>query len=498
MTTLGTSLYLIKYYRPSIKTDGFHIFIYFVLSIALSQLFLQVSAFVSLIFLSISIILILYTLIFKSAKDHFYFLFFTSLMHLKIPFAGEREFAVILPILFFSVNVINKYIFKHSITIPNKVNKVKISIFLLGICVFISFIDHLQLPYFDSDKNSGFLSRWSIINTFFVFFTILITYQKIDLIKFIKRIYFFYLTVLAISLLMIMLNIPELPIFNTYSWVIIKENALSERMIIAGIAAIFLLIYELTISSTKIEKLPIYILILSGIIFSGGRSTFISFFIIIFCNWAINKSILGKSMILSIIPIFFYITISLSPLIYYIPTQFQRLFIIFPSDYYGPQFEYLSNSSAASSSNFRYEMWSKAIPEIVANPILGKGFGIPKAKYEFGKEGINAFRKVSQETIISDFIATGGLHNTYISIAYIMGIPAALFFLYGFFKLLIRSYLRTIQMENNLLKKQMTFFTLILIYYLVKSIISDIHFELDFFAFFAIIFKTIYNKNFLT
>ncbi|MES2284325.1 MAG: O-antigen ligase family protein [Bacteroidota bacterium] len=409
---------------------------------------------------------------------------------MKIPFLGERECSLILPFVFF-VAIISKFFFLPlNLKIKkNYVNEISFALFFFFVFIIITFFNNIQMP--GGSVNSGFLGRWNLINTLFVFFSILLTFKIEILDILLEHFYKFYKTILVLSLLILFLNIEKIPIFNTFSWMVIKENASSNRMIIAGISAVMVLIYILCFKEYSLKTSLVFLLSFLGVLFCGGRSTFFSFFIIIFCYWAIKNRILGQATLLSLVPICLFIVFSLSPLVFYVPVKFQRLFVVFPSEFYTGSLRQLKKTSAASSSNFRYEMWSKAISEIPDNVLIGKGLGVPKAEYSFDRKGMDAFREVSSKTLISDFMNTGGLHNTFVSIAFIMGIPAFILFFYFFLKLTIAAYSTSLKLKEKY-RMQMFFFTLILIYYLIKSIISDIYFELDFFAFLAIIFKTVY------
>ena len=481
-------------FHPVLKVNGFKIFVYFVFCIAASQLFYNVINVISLLFLVISLVLLLYVLLLGSNTDYFLFLFFNCLIRLTIPFSGEREFSLMLPVIFLTAIIYKSFLLSIKIKIKKRyLNKVSISLFFFFLLIIVTFFNKFHFP--GGSANSGFLARWELINTIVIFFSILLTYKSEILDILLEKFYKFYLIVLSVSLIIVFLNIKKIPIFNTFSWMLIQENSSSKRMIIVGVAGVMAVICILCFEKFNRKTLLLFLLAILGIIFSGGRSSFLQFFIILFCYWAIKNKILGKAILFSLLPVSLFIVFSLSPLVSYVPTKFQRLFVIFPSEFYsGSLKKELKNSSAASSSNFRYEMWSKAVVEMPDNLLIGKGFGVPKAKYELDKSGMDAFRKISSKTLTEDFMTTGGLHNTYVSIAFIMGIPAFLFFSYGFIKLIIRTYLRSLKLTEKL-KRQMTFFTLILIYYFIKSVISDIYFELDFFAFLAIIFKTVYIFN---
>ena len=84
-------------------------------------------------------------------------------------------------------------------------------------------------------------------------------------------------------------------------------------------------------------------------------------------------------------------------------------------------------SGAVDTSNWRMMRWQRAINEIVANPLFGKGYG--------GVENAWVFADISQfeDARLEVDLATGGIHNGYISCAYSLGLPALVIFLFVFF-----------------------------------------------------------------
>jgi hypothetical protein len=79
-------------------------------------------------------------------------------------------------------------------------------------------------------------------------------------------------------------------------------------------------------------------------------------------------------------------------------------------------------SGAADTVEWRMIRWKRAMEEIRAHPVVGKGYG--------GLENAWIFADWAQfETAIVEVdLASGGIHNGYLSAAYSLGIPALLFF----------------------------------------------------------------------
>ncbi len=81
-------------------------------------------------------------------------------------------------------------------------------------------------------------------------------------------------------------------------------------------------------------------------------------------------------------------------------------------------------SGAVDTSDWRMMRWRRATSEIIANPLFGKGYG--------GVENAWVFADISQfeDARLEVDLATGGIHNGYISCAYSLGIPALVIFLF--------------------------------------------------------------------
>jgi len=80
-------------------------------------------------------------------------------------------------------------------------------------------------------------------------------------------------------------------------------------------------------------------------------------------------------------------------------------------------------SGAAGTAEWRMIRWRRAIEEIRANPIFGKGYGGLENAWIFADWA--GFEDASLEI----GLATGGIHNGFLNGAYSLGIPTILFFL---------------------------------------------------------------------
>ncbi|MGC8886282.1 MAG: O-antigen ligase family protein [Verrucomicrobiia bacterium] len=91
-------------------------------------------------------------------------------------------------------------------------------------------------------------------------------------------------------------------------------------------------------------------------------------------------------------------------------------------------------SGAVDTSDWRMQRWRRATSEIIANPVFGKGYG--------GVENAWVFADVSQfeDARLEVDLATGGIHNGYISCAYSLGLPALVIFIFVFIRRIWESF----------------------------------------------------------
>ncbi|MFO0358012.1 MAG: O-antigen ligase family protein [Sphingobacteriaceae bacterium] len=424
-----------------------------------------------------------------NTNDLFVFLFFSSLMRIVLPF-NFREITLFVPFIIGIVLFIKN---NHKLNSIKKayLNTALIVLFAFFVFIFIQVFNDLQLPGFlGSQKgNSGFLTRWNLINSVVIFCALFIGF-KIELLRYmIDKLNSFYGFVFVVSIFMLILHINSLPLFNTFSWSVIVENASSKKMIVAGSAAVMLLIYRISFKKISIATLAVLFVLLVGVLMAGARTAFLSYFLILFFGYMVYKRSLLQSILFLFLFSVFASALLLSHAILLIPEKYQRLFIIFPSEFYSNSLQTLQKSSAANSSNFRYEMWSKAFLEIKEHPIIGKGIGIPKAQYDLSAQGLSAFQKINSETLIEDFMTAGSLHNAFVSVAYTLGVPAAILFFMFLLICLLKTY-KLSMIYTDEMKNVFVFFTLIILNFIIQAFVSDIHLSVEFYVMMAFILKS--------
>jgi len=476
--------------KPNYNLNGFNVLILFTALFAIAQLVYPFSSTSALSLLIFAFILFTYLLIKGNTNDLFIFLFFTSIMRIVLP-NNFREVSLFFPVLIGSV-IIAKNSAKFLSIKKLYFNSVLLLLLLFFFAISFQLFYHVQLPGFLGSQtgNTGFLNRWNLINNIIVFASIFLGFNINVLNYLIERINTFYIFVFAISMLMLLFGVNKIPLFNTFSWTVVVENESSKKMIIAGAASIMLLCYQLAFKRRTIFWLGSLVLILMGVALSGSRTAFLSYFLLALFGFLIYHRFMVRGILVLFLSSGIIAALLLSPVVLLIPEKYQRLFVIFPSEFYTGELAQLKASAAAKSSSFRYEMWAKAFEKIKQHPFMGEGIGIPKAQYDLTAEGMAAFQKIDSKVLIEDFMNSGSLHNTFVSIAYIFGIPALVLFLAFIFTLFLKTY-RLTQIYSGELKAVYGFFTLVILNYLIQTFISDIHNSMEFYVFMAVIIKTV-------
>jgi O-antigen ligase len=322
--------------------------------------------------------------------------------------------------------------------------------------------------------STGFRARWPLIVCVVVFFGTFVSYRDV----FVKRLpgllFGFYIVVVAISSIMLLTGIEELPLFNAFSWKLIVETSGTRRFGILGVGALGLSTLVLSFPDLvqRGARLPLWILILFGILLSGGRSALMAFVGVLVLWYAVKKRRVGRALVYSVIAAVMFLSVPFSPVFNWLPQGLQRAFVVLPSELYEQESMALGDASAAQSSSWRQVIWVAALAEIVDHPIIGAGFGVPVVP---DTEDQNA----THDWSAYNALVTGNLHNAFFSIAYIMGIPALLVFVYWVLRLMTRVY-RRIDGTVAPLQGWYLWLLLSLCGHLVQGFSGDIHTALDF------------------
>ena len=477
--------------HAAFKINGYKFFLFFIGSIALAQACHNVVNSLALVFFLAGVGVMMYVLVLGNSVDLAVFLFFGTLMKILIPFSDDREFGIFFPLLFTGAILIK------NIPRLSKITAFRVSVSELFLIMYFAILLFAVVNNFDffrfihgNTGPTGLLARWTLFDTLLAFVGVYVGF-KVEILDFmIKRIYQFYFTVLVIAVIMFILKINTIPLFNSFSWSILVDSKGGRRMGVVGDAAVMILIYLLINRKQIRHPFIVFSLLVLGVVYSGGRSVLLSFLFIIYCEWAVRNRVLIRAFLPMVIGIIAFLIFSLSPLLLYIPQNMQRAFIIFPSEFYSGSLRSLAKTSAAASSNFRANMWATALPDIPKHLWLGNGIGIVKGDYSNLSHNLSDFNRFTPEVVIHDLKANGNLHNTFVSILYILGLPALFFFSYVFLRLIYKTYRLSLDAFGRH-RDYLILFVLVLLNFLVMSLMGDLYISKEFFIFLAIIMKSI-------
>jgi hypothetical protein len=467
---------------------GVKLLLLFLVFSFLDQLLVPAYPTIAFVFFLASVLVLMVTALSGNRNDLFVFLYIVAATRIVIPFTNGREFGLVVPTLFLVISVIRFF--------PKlmKPRREYFEAFLLCFWLFVIFcligvFNNIKWPSLSgASENSGLLNRFNLLNSILIFIVGMILFDHRFVETFLRYIFRFYVLVFLVAIAIILLNAPTFPLFNTFTWSLLVEDVSSKKLVIAGVASSFILIYTLVFVHGSLFRIIIIAASFSGLLLSGSRVSFITGLFMLFFYFVVKHGFLGKSLIIMAVCVSMAYYVLLSPLVLLVPEKYQRLAIIFPPEYYTGELAGLAESAAASSTSFRMELWARSLPGIAAHPIIGSSFDTPQANYDFEGDILQGFRKIPTEILYHDFLVTGNLHNTFLSVAYILGVPAFLFFTY-FFLRIIWSHYRKSRKVAFPEREISLFFSIIMINYFIVALVSDLIFSLEFFLFLAMAVK---------
>jgi O-antigen ligase len=481
-------------YLASINTTskdgkrGVKLLLLFLVFSFLDQLLVPAYPTIAFVFFIASVLVLMVTAFSGNRNDLFVFLYIVAATRIVIPFTNGREFGLVVPTLFLVISVIRFF--------PKlmKPRREYFGAFLLCFWLFVIFcligiFNNIQWPsLLGASENSGLLNRFNLLNSILIFAAGMILFDHGFVKTFLEYIFRFYVLVFLVAITILLLNVPSFPLFNTFTWSLLVEDVSSKKLVIAGIASSFILIYTLVFVKGSLFRIILITASFSGLLLSGSRISFITGLFMLFIYFVVKRGFLGKSLIIMAMCVSMAYYVLLSPLILLVPEKYQRLVIIFPPEFYTGELAELAESAAASSTSFRIELWTRALTGIEAHPIIGNSFDAPQANYNFEGDILQGFRKIPTEILYHDFLVTGNLHNTFVSVAYILGIPALVFFAYFFLRIIWSHYRKSRKIafpERGI----SLFFSIIMINYFIVALVSDLIFNLEFFLLLAMAVK---------
>jgi O-antigen ligase len=377
---------------------------------------------------------------------------------------------------------------------PTKEVRPSVSFILYACIGLFVFLRGLEIPNYAQlkpDEVTGFQGRWWIAGSIASFAAGYYFSKTLDLSRFVRVFFFFNATVLIISLLMALLGVDKVPLFNTFTWMKLEGVNRFGILSLSGALSIVTLMSTPEIFRQRWIRRPFYIVAAIGVIAGGGRGDFMGVIVSIMAYAFLVRRKRWQLVITLVALLVFSIVFFVAGVGQLIPEKYSRIlemrdffaFISSPlSSLDQVDFRTQAESEAAGSTMYRLLVWATAIEGIEEHALLGVGL-----------ETVTAAGFSSKSLQVTDVatIAAGNLHNTYLSIAYIWGIPAALLF-----SLLLRdAFKKTLSLIGEGGEMPFGFFYAYLWFYFILSFSSDIHLMYSFMMVLGIIHKLDRNRS---
>lgn len=454
--------------------------IMFFISLSIAFYFAQILYYLELrlAFTIVSFILIgiifLYVLVFLNIEESLVVFFLVLSTRYVTGIGNNNELEdLILPFLYIGIIFLNKKKLKNS-SIP-------LIFVLYSIFIIVTVIDGIKMPF--GGEVTGFYRRWNYISALFCFLAGFHFGRKIDLRKFIRIIFWFYLVIMIITLTMTLFKIYEMPLFNAFSWrrLIDVDKERFGILSISGQFCFVILLVDKAMIRNKIVKYLIMILSVVALFEGGGRgSLLVVVFSIIAYFYFIRKK--KKQIIFALVgATLFLLFFSTKGMENVLPKSFKRAtdiinlnMLSYATDYWGSknlgtQIGSLAIAQADESSLGRLIIWNQGFNLIIEKPFLGNSLENPYAG--------RTKKSLTSEDLYNNtaLLETGNLHSNYLSIAYVFGIPCMLLFSLLFFRGIKFSYEIAI---NRVMGHPFIF--MYFIGFLVTSFVADIYFSYEF------------------
>jgi hypothetical protein len=422
----------------------------------------------------------------KLHTDEFYITaLFIAASSIITGFAGRELKEIVLVPLFICFLIFKK----------NKLKPLPLLFILYSIFGMIAFFTNFEMPnYFEvsSDQSTGFQSRWWIISSLICFLIGYLFTENLDRKKFINFLFYFFLSVLSVSLAMYALNIEKIPFFNSFVW---SNNIEFNRFGILSNSGLIVCIFIVSgfLKEKKI-KYAIFLLGVLGTLFGGGRASFIALLVIVCIYFLVSDSI-SRFLKISVTAglILFIISYKQLGIEKDLPnnirramefSDFETIYSAITSNYDTKNFNVFTtgdNLGDTYGSSFgRLTAWIIAMEGINKNPFFGNGIensynpGVGEDEYHF-----------------ESLVYSGGLHNVFFSLAYTWGIPACILFLIMLISAIIYTF-------KGYLRDRSVFFgflTFYLIASFVQGFMGDIHYDYFFMLIFGFVFSEKYYST---
>ena len=254
--------------------------------------------------------------------------------------------------------------------------------------------------------------------TYFLAFHLFINGDK-RLKIFIKLLFYTYVFSLIANVIMSILKLQTLPGFQPVAFGPIEEQGTvslrSGALGRYGMNLFILLLVFKTYLRSKILKIFLFLFCIFAITASGARGTLVTVLAAALLYFILRKKFLNLIVPLSALTIILVVSYSAPHLINYLPCSFRRIFVIFPSpEVYG------SERAVIAPGQGRLQWWRSGVQIISRHPFFGIGY------VKVGREYL--YQPFSQ--LAAQY---GAIHNAYLAIAVMLGIPGLILLLWIFY-----------------------------------------------------------------
>jgi len=295
---------------------------------------------------------------------------------------------------------------------------------------------------------------------------------------FVRVLFRFYFVVILLAFIMLIFEISEMPLFNTFSW---TKVPFDERFGILALAGAYFCVRDAVRNS--VGRYGVMVLSFVAVFVGGGRASLLG----------VAVGLLGyllfirkrRRLVAGLVAAFFVIAQvgSIGSVADYLPRGVARVFevinvemMLAAVDEIGEDTDLsaaqqLAASSADWSSMSRLLMWHEGIKGVMEKPLVG---GIDK-------NSLTVEEKMNVEALLE----TGYLHNSYFSLAYIAGIPAAFVFLAFVLSLIRKSY----QLSQRSPEPAYGLLLILSLHWFTISFVSDAYMSYGFMMFAGLVFS---------
>ena len=437
------------------------------------------------LFFLVSLLLValtfVYGLLFLSLSEAFIFLFLIISTR-YITAVGGKELQVLVPIAF----MVMLFILKGK-QLPNK----RVPVMFLIYALFLLAVVVRGFEFLDASRATTFARRWDYITVLACFVAGYYMTNGLRITHFVRVLFRFYFVVMLLAFIMLIFEISEMPLFNTFSW---TKAPFDEHFGILSIAGAYCLLILVCVSDAVRNSVGRYgamVLSLVAVFVAGGRASLLGVVVgLLGYLFFIRKR---RRLVAGLVAAFFVIAQvgSIRSVADYLPRGVARVFEVINVEMMLAAVEELgedtdltaaqrlAGSSADWSSMSRLLMWHEGIKGVIEKPLVGQGLKNPFAGID--KNSLTVEEKMDVEALLE----TGYLHNSYFSLAYIAGIPAAFVFLAFVLSLIRKSY----QLSQRSREPAYGLLLILSLHWFTISFVSDAYMSYGFLIFAGLVFS---------